>query len=295
MRLPLLLVACLAPLSAADVTLTVGGLSGTGTRSYAWSVVARPFGAELPTLPATTTTGTTTITFVSNAVPGTYIIQAAIRTGTAAPVLAQTHLQVTRRQTTTFPTGNATFVYDPDHPVDIDPGATTNAPGLKVAYSIQSGTAATIIGNRIRPLGLGTVVVRADVAPHVPVRYRPSATPVLKTFTLVAPSPMPQVISVPSALVTLVKGTRPSTAVLGATATSGLPLTYTTSAPSVATVTSSGTVSAVAPGSATITITQPGTRSVAPALPVTVHIDVVPASIAITAPLIATPSVLALP
>jgi hypothetical protein len=293
----LLLLFLLAQLSAADVNLVVNGVTGGGTKSYAWSVVARPYGAVIPTFAArTTATNSNKLTFLTDSrkvIPGTYLIQVGITVGSAPPVNVQTEVQVTRGQTTTFPAGGETIIYNPSFPVGFDPGATTTAANLGVVYSIVSGTAATIIGNIVCPVGTGTVVVRADIAPHTPVRYRSRITPMLKTYQIVPPSP--QVISVAASSVTLVQGPTPRTASLGATTTSGLPLAYVSSAPAVATVSPSGIVTAVSLGTAIITISQPGNVTTAAASPVSVDIQVVATGITLDSPLTATPARLDLP
>ncbi len=297
MRFIFLLLALLVHLPAAtsDVTLTLTGVTNVGTISYAWSVIARPEGSVLPTFTfATTTTGSNKAIFDHNAIPGTYLIQARLTAGDAPPLQVQTPVQVTARQTTTFPTGGATITYTPGASSDFNPGATTTAPGLGVVYTIVSGPA-TVVGGMIRPTGTGTVVVKADVEPHSPVRYRSSATAVTKSFTIVSPALTPQTITAGTTTLNLVKGTTPRTESISATTTSGLPLSYTTSNPSVATVSSTGLVTAIAPGMAIITVSQAGDSTFAPATPVIVQVNVIAALITITVPLVASPATLDLP
>ena len=69
-----------------------------------------------------------------------------------------------------------------------------------------------------------------------------------------------------------------------ATASSGLPVTYTSSNPAVATVTAGGNIHVVGVGTTVITATQPGNSTYLPAASVTQTITVLPVPLSISAP-----------
>ncbi len=173
-------------LLAVDVQLIVGGMPSSGSATYTWSVLSFPDGGTPPILATTTTTtGTNRATFDPSALPGTYWFQASIQDRFPNPVLARTAVQVSRPQQTSFPGGGSqVMTYQPSAIPDLDPGATTTAPGMRVVYRIKEGTAAVLVGQRLRPVGSGAVVVEADVEDHSPVRYR--AHPAHKTFIFTA-------------------------------------------------------------------------------------------------------------
>lgn len=172
-------------LFAVDVDLLVGGMPSSGSATYTWSVLSFPDGGTPPILATTsTTTGTNRATFDPSALPGTYWFQASIQDRFPNPVLARTAVQVSRLQHISFPGGGSQVTYQPSAIPDLDPGATTTAPGMRVIYRIKEGTAAVLVGQRLRPVGSGTVVVEADVEAHSPVLYR--AHPAYKTFTFTA-------------------------------------------------------------------------------------------------------------
>ena len=281
---------------SADVTLTVAATTNAGGPvTYAWSVVAMPAGATAPTLTSTSPSSTTArATFAATALPGTYLVQVQVTDGTSPAATSQTAIQVTRSQAITFGNAQTSFTYDPAQVVDVDPQASTTAPGLGVVYRVVGTSAvATIVGNRIRPQGTGTVEIEADVEAHTPVRYRSAL--VRRTYTFAAPARAAQTIQVRATTLTAVKGTRSVTLALGATSSSGLPLVYGVSDPQVATVASDGTITVLRVGTATITIDQPGDARTAPAPQVTVRLTVSAAAITIGQALSATPATLDLP
>lgn len=131
-------------------------------------------------------------------------------------------------------------------------GATGNA----VVFSVDSSTPAgiaTVSGSNLLVTGTGSVVVDANQAGNV--NYS-AATQAQETITILSPLPTQAItFNNPG---TQVEGT---TLTLNATASSGFPVTYTSSTTSVCTVASAASVwtaTFVDSGNCTITATQPG-------------------------------------
>lgn len=143
----------------------------------------------------------------------------------------------------------------PDLPVkvsgdaDFSPGATASS-GLAVAYSSSNTAVATIVGDKIHIAGPGTCEITAS---QIGSSNFNAAINVVKTFTVKST----QTITFPAIPV---KKTGNADFNPGATASSGLPITYTSSNTSVATIVG-GLIHLVGTGTSNITASQPGNTS----------------------------------
>jgi hypothetical protein len=176
--------------------------------------------------------------------------------------LAQLNDRLLQTQTITFPALPAKQFGD----ADFSPGATASS-GLPVTYTSGTPTVATIVGGLIRIVGTGTSVITATQAGDA--TYSP-ATAVTRTLTVTLP-PQPQTITFPD----LPTGKRVGDADFspGATASSGLAVTYTSSNPAVASIVS-GQIRLVSAGSTTITASQAGDSTYLAATPVAKTLNV---------------------
>ncbi len=285
-----------APLMAADAVLRVEATTVTGAAlNYTWLVRSVPPGAVAPTglAASASTSPTTTVSFAGDALPGTYVFEVEVRDGVAPVASSTTNIQVTRSQTISFPSGPTSFVLGTTPWADVDPGAGTSAVGLGVSYRVVAGTAATVVGNRLRPISTGSVTVEADVETHVPLRYR--SNPRQRTYTFTAPTLTTQRIDLPIRSVTKFKGTGALTFTVQASATSGLPVRFTSRNDDIAQVTQDGVVTVLRDGVAVIAISQEGNAVYGPAAGEEFVLTVRLAVIEITAPLRALPAILDLP
>jgi hypothetical protein len=141
--------------------------------------------------------------------------------------------------------------------------AATASSGLPVTY-VVSGPA-SLSGSSLSILGAGVVTVSANQAGNATFS---AATPVSQTITV---NPANQTINFPPLPNTVTFGVAPIA--LNATATSGLPVSYTVSGPASI---SSSTLTISGAGSATVTANQPGNANFTAAAPVSQTITVVP-------------------
>ena len=130
---------------------------------------------------------------------------------------------------------------------------------LAVSFTSDTPGLCTISGSTLTPAKAGTCTVTASQAGDD--RYA-AAKPVSKSFPV---QKIPQKISfTPPASATIDK---PVT--LTATASSGLPVTYTTTTPDVCTISGSATTTTIKAGTCTITASQAGDNRYIPATPMT--------------------------
>jgi hypothetical protein len=175
-------------------------------------------------------------------------------THAAAVSVARTFLvSAPAAQTITFPT-----IADQLNTVGTVALTATASSGLPVTYSVTSGPAAIFGASAILTGGLGPVTITA---------YQPgdathaAAVPVSRTFNVLAPALVPQTITFP-ALPDRLTGAVFS---LDATASSGLPVTYTISGPATL---SGSIVTVTGTGAVTVTAWQAGDATWAAAVPV---------------------------
>jgi hypothetical protein len=154
--------------------------------------------------------------------------------------------------------------------------AATATSGLAPTYALTSGTACSVTGAGVVTINsIGTCTVTASQAGNTTYA---AATPVSELITV---SPEADVITVPSTVPSSTQVGTPVT--IGATTTSGLPPTYSTSSPAC-TVSATGVVTPVSPGACSITVTQPAAGNFAAATPVTVNLTILGATDTITFP-----------
>jgi uncharacterized protein YaiE (UPF0345 family) len=152
-------------------------------------------------------------------------------------------LVIVSNQTITFPAllaknfGNAAF----------NPGATASS-GLTVTYASSNSAVATIVGGNINIVGAGTSTITASQAGNA--NYN-AATSVPQTLTV---NKINQTITFPALLAKNFGNTAFNP---GATASSGLTVTYTSSNSEVATIVG-GNINIVGAGTSTITASQAG-------------------------------------
>jgi hypothetical protein len=179
---------------------------------------------------------------------GTSIITAS-HSGNSSYIAAlsvnQTLLVNKASQTITFPELPVKTTSD----TDFSPGATTSS-GLGIAYTSSNTAVATIVGDKIHIVGPGTSEITALQNGN---SIYNEASNVLKTLTVKST----QTITFPAIPTKTTSSTdfNPE-----ATASSGLPVTYTSSNTSVATVVG-GLIHMVGAGTTNITASQPGNSS----------------------------------
>jgi len=159
--------------------------------------------------------------------------------------------------------------------VDFDPGATVNT-GLPIVYTSSNLAVATIIANKVHIVGAGTSTITASQAgdaTYAPITASVTLTVDQNTQTITFPA-------IPAKEMTTTDFDP------GATASSGLAISYTSLDPSVATIVANK-IHIVGPGSTTITATQTGNTNFAPAVAVSVQLTVNKANQTITFPQIA--------
>ena len=149
--------------------------------------------------------------------------------------------------------------------------ATANS-GLPVSYTSSNTSVATVSGSTVTIVGAGSAVITASQAGDA--NYN-AATPVEQTLVV---NKKEQTITFDALAA---KTVWDAAFELSATASSGLPVSYTSSNESVATV-SGSTVTIVGPGSTTITASQPGNEDYQSATPVDQVLSVGKASQSIT-------------
>ena len=170
----------------------------------------------------------------------------------AANPVSQTLTVNKSNQTITFPSISTKTFGDPS----FNPGATASS-NLAVTYSSSNTSVATVAGNLINIVGVGTVTITANQAGDSNYNAAPSVT---QTLTV---NKSNQTITFPSISTKTFGDVNFN---LGVTSTnSTIPVTYSSSNTSVATVSSNGTVSIVGAGNATITASQAGDSNYDPA------------------------------
>jgi hypothetical protein len=181
--------------------------------------------------------------------------------GTYKPALVQVRTieivpggPVPQAQTITFPVIPAKLTTDAPFALNA-----TSDSGLAVSYASNNTAVATISGNTVTIVGAGSANITASQAGNA--NYLP-ATPVTRTLTVTAPpTQQPQTITFPPIGQKLVTDPNFNP---GATASSGLAVTYTSSNPAIATIVG-GLVDIVGAGTVTITAKQAGNASYFPA------------------------------
>ena len=152
--------------------------------------------------------------------------------------------------------------------------------GLPVTYTILSGSATIQSSNAITLLGIGTITVQASQPGNSNWR---AATPVKQAFLITKGTQVIDFTAFP-------KNTygQPAYILTNATASSGLPVTYASSAPKVATIVSNA-LTIMGAGTTTITASQPGNANWGAATSVSQTLVVAKSSNTIT-PFIAIPN-----
>ncbi len=231
--------------SAGTLALTATATSGLGvTYSSSNTSVA-------------TVTGST-LTYVGLGKTGITASQAGNASYNAATQVTDTLVVTVGSQTITFPGIAAKLLTSPD----FSPGATTNS-GLKLSYTSNNlGVATITAGGLIHIVGAGTASITAFQGGNA--NFNPAA-PVTSTFSVTAGTA--QTITFNALPTNKLPGSADFSP--GATASSGLTVTYTSSNLSVATITAVNLIHIVGFGSANITAIQPGNVSYSPAAPVT--------------------------
>lgn len=264
-------IASVAPIitsQPASQTVAVGqnigisvAVSGTAPFSYQW----RKDGTEM----SSATNATYSLFSVQTNQAGSYTVVVSNTGGstTSAPpaVLAVNRLS----QSISFGALPGKLVGD--SPLTL---SATAGSGLPVSYSSSNPAVATTSGNTVTVVGAGTTTITVSQAGDATYL---AATPVSQTLVV---SRLSQAISF-GALPGKFVGDAPLS--LGATASSGLPVSYNSSNPGVATV-SGNTVTIVGVGSTVITATQAGDATYQPANPVPQTFTVSPVGAAITTP-----------
>ena len=243
-------------LSAADVTLSVGASSPSGkTLTYTWSLVTKPTGAIDPAIvqtgPASTIAGVTDTaiaTFANGAVAGDYTFRAIVSDGTLSAT-SDTVVTIMKTQTITF---NALPVKTAQD-ADFDPGAVSTS-GLGISYASSNTAVATILNGKIHIVGTGATTITAKQSGN-------------STFT--AASDVTQQLTVNAATQSITFAALPNKTIgdadfaPGATASSFLPVTYSSSNTSVATISAAGLIHVLSAGITTITASQSGSATFA--------------------------------
>ncbi len=206
---------------------------------------------------------------------GTAVITASQIGNASYAAAASINLNLTVNKATqviTFPAISAKNV----NAVDFDPGATTSS-GLPITYTSSDTNVATIISGKIHIVGAGITTITATQVGNGNVA---AATPVAVQLQV---NKLTQTINFPN-----ITAKEINTADFdpGATATSGLNVTYLSSDPAVATIVA-GKIHIVGGGITTITATQIGNATFAAATPVSVQLTVNKLNQSITFPVIA--------
>ncbi|RYE30394.1 MAG: T9SS type A sorting domain-containing protein [Sphingobacteriaceae bacterium] len=186
-------------------------------------------------------------------------IYAVLANGAQSEIQSKT-FKVISAQTITFPAIATKIFGDPD----FDPGATTTS-ALPIIYTTSNPAVATIVNGKLRITGAGTVIITASQAGN---QDYTAALPVSNNLVVNKAS---QTITFPSVLVKNVKDPdfNPS-----ATASSGLPVIYTSSNLAVLTLVN-GQLHIAGVGTSTITATQAGNANYLPAASVSQDVQVI--------------------
>lgn len=183
------------------------------------------------------------------------------------------------QQTLTVDKADQTITFDPLADVlDTDPDfnlTATSTSGLTITYNSSNPAVATISGNTVSIIGVGTTTITASQAGDD--NYN-AATPVDQTLTVNNSSLQNQTITF-NALSDVTYGDAPFN--LTATASSGLTVTYTSSDDNVASV-SGNTVTIHGVGTVTITASQAGNGTYNPAPSVDQSFEVLPKNLTVS-------------
>ena len=175
-----------------------------------------------------------------------------------SPATSVTNVLTVGGQTITFP------AFATNIPVNtyVSPGATASS-GLTVTYTSSNTNVATIVGNLVYIVGTGTANITASQAGNASYN---AATPVTNVLNVGF-----QTITFPA--IPSVFLNTPDFAP-GATASSGLPISYSSNNSAVATITAGGLIHITGSGSVIITANQSGNSSFSPATAVSVTFSV---------------------
>ncbi len=225
-------------ITANDQTTTYGLPLPTFTATYT-GFVNGDNAASLTTAPSITTTATSTSPV------GTYPITAssAVDANYSISYVAGT---LTVKQAVRTLTFNALPVETYGSP-DFDPGAVASD-GETVLYTSSNPAAATIVNGKIHITGAGSTLITATLATNPNYTTTPTAS---QGLVINKANQTISVLSIP----TLIKGTQYDLSVI--TSSSGLPLTFTVSDPTIASV-NGQTLNALHIGSTSLTVSQPG-------------------------------------
>jgi hypothetical protein len=192
------------------------------------------------------TTNTLVLTGVQVADAGTYTV--AITNGIIPDAVSNDAILTVNAAAQTITFGSLSQVaYSPSGTVTLT--ATSNL-GLPISYASSNLGVATVSGNTVTIVGAGTTTITASQAGDAN-NLAAADVPQLLTVTKAT-----QIITF-GGISSKAIGTDPSTFTLGATASSGLTVSYSSSNPSVATV-SGNTVTLVGGGTTVITASQAG-------------------------------------
>ena len=228
----------------------------------------------LPVSYSSTTTGVctiagSTISFVSAGTCSITASQAGNANYAPAAPVTQSFSVTPGVNVITFPAlPNTPFTSPPPTP------AATASSGLPVSYSSTTTGVCTIAGSTISFVSAGTCSITASQAGNA--NYAP-ATPVTQSFSV---TPGVNAITFPALPNTPFTSPPPTPA---ATASSGLPVSYSSTTTGVCTIAGS-TISFVSAGTCSITASQAGNANYAPATPVTQSFSVTPGVNVITFP-----------
>ncbi|SDT23587.1 gliding motility-associated C-terminal domain-containing protein [Mucilaginibacter mallensis] len=225
-------------ITANDQTTTYGLPLPTFTATYT-GFVNGDNAASLTTAPTITTTATSTspvgtypitansavdANYTISYVAGTLTVKQAVRTLTFNPLPVETY-------------GSP----------DFDPGAVASD-GETVLYTSSNPAAATIVNGKIHITGAGNTLITATLAANSNYTTTPTAS---QGLVINKANQTISVLSIP----TLIKGSQYDLSVI--TSSSGLPLTFTVSDPTIASV-NGQTLNALHIGSTSLTVSQPG-------------------------------------
>ncbi len=267
--------------AATPQTVTVAVTSGTDTITFP-ALPNTPFGATAPTPSATSTSGqpvmytsaTPTVCTVSGSTitdvaVGTCTInanQAAAGNYSAAAQVSQSYnvTAATDTITVTSPTSPDSVSYTSNGTVAIAASSTSGQP---LTYATSSTACSVSSTGVVAEISTGSCVV--TISQPASGNYA-AGTPQTVTINIGAGT---DVITVPTTVpTTATVGGAPIS--IGATSTSGQPVTYTSTTPTVCTVSSTGVVTTLTSGTCSVTVSQPAAGNYAASTPQTVTIQV---------------------
>jgi hypothetical protein len=239
-------------------TATVGGTVPIGATTT--SGVTPTYTSTTPTICSVSTTGVVT-TLASGSCSVTVSQAAAGNYSAATPQIV--NISVSGQSQTIQNFGSPiTTIYGSAAPVL---GATATS-GLVPTYAATGSACSVTSSGAVTILAVGTCQITASQAGNSTYA---AATPITENLTV---NPEPDVITIPPTVPTtaMVGSTTP----IGATTTSGLPPTYTSTTPLVCSVSSTGVITTLAAGTCTVSVTQPAAGNFATATPQIVTLNV---------------------